>query len=305
MLELTSVSKRFGSTQALSDVSLEARDGEIFGLLGPNGAGKTTAIRLVLKLYLPDTGSVTFDGRPLEPGIRERIGYLPEERGLYPKEKLREVLLYLASLKGASRPSAREATDRWLERFGLLDHAGAKVESLSKGMHHKAQFIAAVAHDPDIVILDEPFAGLDPVSVELLRKAILELKQAGKTILFSTHVMDQAERLCNRVAIIDRGRLIVSGSLAEIKARHGMTAVQVEFDGDGEFITDLPEVADVTRYPRYVEVALHPRASANDLLSALLPRLHITRFEVLSPSLHRIFLDKVGGARTDAGGEDT
>jgi ABC-2 type transport system ATP-binding protein len=304
MLELRSVSKRFGTTQALSDVSIAARDGEIFGLLGPNGAGKTTAIRLLLKLYLPDAGSVIFDGRQLTPEIRERIGYLPEERGLYPKEKLRDVILYLASLKGSSRPAARELTDRWLERFGLLDKSDARVESLSKGMHHKAQFIAAVAHDPDIVILDEPFAGLDPVGVELLREAILELKEAGKTILFSTHVMDQAERLCNRVAIIDRGRLVVSGPLSEIKARHGARAVQVEFDGDGEFITNLPQVAEIIRYPRYVEVTLHSPASAHDLLRALLPRLEITRFEVLSPSLHRIFLEKVGG-RADDGGDET
>lgn len=304
MLELTNVSKRFGRTQALSDVSLAARPGEIFGLLGPNGAGKTTAIRLVLNLYLPDAGSVTFDGHSLTPEIRERIGYLPEERGLYPKEKVRDVLVYLASLKGASRESALQATDRWLERFDLLEHAEAKVESLSKGMHHKAQFIAAVAHDPQIVILDEPFGGLDPVSVELLREAILELREAGKTILFSTHVMDQAERLCNRVAIIDRGRLVIAGPLGEIKAEHGRKAVHVEFDGDGAFIEGLPQVADVIHYPRYVEVSLAPDASPGELLSALAPRLDIARFEVLSPSLHRIFLDRVGG-RPEEGGLDT
>ena len=214
------------------------------------------------------------------------------------------MLLYLASLKGASRPSAREATDRWLERFGLLDYAEARVESLSKGMHHKVQFIAAMAHDPEIVILDEPFGGLDPVSVELLREAILKLREAGKTILFSTHVMDQAERLCNRVAIVDRGRLVVSGPLAEIKGRHGRKAVQVEFDGEGGFIAELPHVADVIHYPRYVEVALTPEASPHELLSALAQRLDITRFEVLAPSLHRIFLDRVGG-RLDEGGLGT
>lgn len=294
MLSIDNVSKRFGRTEALSDFSISARKGEIFGLLGPNGAGKTTAIRLALNLYLPDSGSIRFNGEPFSPAIREKIGYLPEERGIYPKEKLREVLLYLSSLKGAAPATTGHVIDRWLERFGLLDHAEAKVESLSKGMHHKAQFIAAVAHDPDIIILDEPFSGLDPVSVETMRDAILDLKEAGKTILFSTHVVEQAEKLCNRIAIVDQGRVVLSGPLSEVKQLHGSRSVQVEFDGEGAFIDTLPQVEETIRYPRYVEITLRDDASPQGLLLELANRIAITRFEVLSPSLHRIFLEKVG-----------
>jgi ABC-2 type transport system ATP-binding protein len=310
MLSIENVSKRFGRTQALSGFSVTARAGEILGLLGPNGAGKTTAIRLTLNIYVPDSGSITFDGEPFSPAIRERIGYLPEERGIYPKEKLRETLIYLSSLKGTPRATAIHVIDQWLERFGLLEHAEAKVESLSKGMHHKAQFIAAVAHDPDIVVLDEPFSGLDPVSVETVRNAILDLKEAGKTIVFSTHVVDQAEKLCNRIAIVDQGRLVLCGPLSEVKRMHGSRSVQVEFDGDGAFIDELPQVEEAIRYPRYVEILLRKDVSAQSLLLELASRLQITRFEVLSPSLHHIFLEKIGTAHGEyrdpvSGGEDS
>ncbi len=294
MIELHEVSKRFGRTQAVDRLSLAAQAGEIFGLLGPNGAGKSTTIRLMLSFYLPDGGHITFDGEPISHAIRERIGYLPEERGLYPKEKLRDVLIYLAQLKGTDKRTARERVGRWLDYFGLGDRAESKVGELSKGMSHKAQFIAAVAHDPDIVILDEPFSGLDPVSVELLRETVLELRDSGKTVFFSTHVMDQAERLCNRLAIMDRGSLVLSGSMSEVKEQHGSRSVQIEFDGDARVLEDRPEVSDVIRYPRYAEMTLRPEASAQGLLVALAPELRISRFEVLAPSLHRIFLDKVG-----------
>lgn len=302
MIELTQVAKRFGNVEALGGVSFTAHEGEILGLLGPNGAGKTTAIRLMLNLHVPDTGSILFDGEPLSEPMLDRIGYLPEDRGLYPRESLRGVLTYLATLKGASRDDARRRIDEWLERFGLLDHAEARVESLSKGMHHKAQFIAAVAHDPDIVILDEPFAGLDPISVERLREAVLELATAGKTVVFSTHVMDQAERMCSRVVLIDNGRVVLGGPLAEVKSQHGTRSVQVEFDGEADFVSALPEVEAVIRYPRYVELTLAPAASPGHLLCRLAARLEITRFEVLHPSLHRIFLDRVGA---QAGGGET
>jgi ABC-2 type transport system ATP-binding protein len=289
MVEVRSVSKRYGNTLAARDISFAAREGEIFGLIGPNGAGKTTVIRIIMNILAPDSGQVLFDGRPLTQADKSQIGYLPEERGLYPKVTVIEHLRYFCRLKGSFDAESRIRD--WLDRFGLADAAERKCGELSKGMAQKVQFISAVAHDPRILFFDEPFSGLDPVSVEVLREAITDLKSQGKTILFSTHIMEQAERLCNRLFLMNRGREIVSGPLAEVKARYGKRSVALEFDGDGDFLRSLPAVREAIEYPRYVELSIAEGHSADEILREIAGKLSVSRFEVMSPSLHRIFLD--------------
>lgn len=295
MVEVRGVGKSYGKTRAAVDISFAAREGEIFGLIGPNGAGKTTVIRIIMNILAPDEGTVLFDGDVLTEDDKARIGYLPEERGLYPKVTVLDHLKYFARLKGRSDAESEPRIKEWLERFDLAEAAERKCGELSKGMAQKAQFISAIAHDPEILFFDEPFSGLDPVSVEVLRAAIDDLKHAGKTILFSTHIMEQAERLCNRIFLMNRGSEVVSGPLTEVKSRYGTRSVAMEFDGDGSFLQELSAVDDVLEYPRYVELSLAEGHSPDDILSACVGRISISRFEVMSPSLHRIFLDLAGG----------
>ena len=295
MVEVRGVGKSYGTNRAALDISFAAREGEIFGLIGPNGAGKTTVIRIIMNILAPDEGEVLFDGSPLIEEDKSRIGYLPEERGLYPKVTVIDHLLYFARLKGRADAESEPRIREWLERFDLADASNRKCGELSKGMGQKVQFISAIAHDPEILFFDEPFSGLDPVSVEVLREAIGDLKKQGKTILFSTHIMEQAERLCNRIFLMNKGREVVSGPLSEVKSRYGTRSVAMEFDGDGSFLRDLPAVEQVIEYPRYVEVALAADHGPDEVLEASVGRLSISRFEVMSPSLHRIFLDLAGG----------
>ncbi len=298
MVEVCNVRKRFGSgpsaVQAVDGVSLRAGEGRIFGLLGPNGAGKTTVIRMIVNILAPDEGAVLFDGRPIRPQDKRLIGYLPEERGLYKKMPVNDLLLYFAALKGRPRREVQPGIDAWLERFGLADWKKRKVEELSKGMSQKVQFIAAVAHDPQVIFLDEPFSGLDPVGAEALREAVLELGREGRTILLSTHIMEQAERMCGEILLIHRGRPVLAGTLEQIKSRFGRNSVVVEFDGDPEVVRASGLVSGLIAYPRWVEAQLAEGATADDLLRALVGRLSIRRFEVVAPSLHRIFLRQVG-----------
>ncbi|MBT3274438.1 MAG: ATP-binding cassette domain-containing protein [Spirochaetales bacterium] len=303
MIEVANVSKSFDSVQAVKEVNFTAGPGEIFGLIGPNGAGKSTIIRMIMNIIAPDTGKILFDGKPIEEKDKERIGYLPEERGLYKKTKVNDMLMYLGELKGGERLRLQEQIDYWLEHFDLMHWKDKPISELSKGMSQKVQFTAAVAHEPDILFFDEPFAGLDPVSSDLLRDSITELSRSGKTVLFSTHIMEQAERLCNRIFLINRGDQVVYGSLEEIKEAHGSNSVVVEFDGDGSFIRDLPGVASATSYQRYVEVELSEGCDPDDLLSQLVGKISIMRFEVVSPSLHNIFISMVGADNAEEKGE--
>jgi len=296
MIELRDVRKSFGDLKAVDGVSLSAGAGEIFGLLGPNGAGKSTTIRMILKILAPDSGSILFNDKPISEEDKPRIGYMPEERGLYRKVKIGEMLLYLASLKDADPASSARRLDEWLERFGLLPWKRRTPEELSKGMAQKAQFIAAVLHDPEFIFLDEPFSGLDPVSTDMLREAVLELAKKGKTVLFSTHNMEVAEKICSRILIIDHGRAVVSGVLADIKGRHGKNSVSVEFDGelDTARLTRLGSI--ISRFPRFVEMELAEGTSAQEVLAALVGTVSIRRFEEVAPSLHSIFVQIVGKA---------
>ncbi len=294
MIELRSVSKSFGEVRAVREVSFTAREGEIFGLLGPNGAGKSTTIKMIMNILTADAGEILFNGRRITEADKDRIGYLPEERGLYRKVKLGEMLLYLASLKNADMPAAVRRLDRWLARFDLADWKNRTPDSLSKGMAQKAQFIAAVLHDPEFIFLDEPFSGLDPVSTDVLREAVLELGQKGKTILFSTHNMETAERLCTRILVIDHGREVISGTLADIKARRGHNTVVAEFDGELAESALAGSAAAVRRFPRWVEIEIAQGATAQDVLKTLVGLVAVKRFELVAPSLHTIFVDAVG-----------
>lgn len=295
MLSVDRVEKTYETVRAVDGLSFEARPGEIFGLIGPNGAGKSTTIRMIMNVIAPDSGTIRFDGRAFSEDMKARIGYLPEERGLYKKVKVEDMLLYLAALKGVNRETARASASRWLERFDLAEWKGRKVEELSKGMAQKVQFIGSVVHDPDLVLFDEPFSGLDPLSQDLLLDAVLDLKRRGKTVLFSTHVMEHAEKLCDRLLLVRKGRELVAGPLAEVKARYGRNAVQVEFDGDASFVESLPFVESVRAFPRWLEVALREGTLPDELLAALVGKLRIRRFQVMEPSLHSIFVRLVGG----------
>jgi ABC-2 type transport system ATP-binding protein len=300
MIELRNVRKSYGEVKAVDGISFAARPGEVFGLIGPNGAGKSTTIKMIMNILAPDAGEILFDGRRLGRRDKDAIGYLPEERGLYKKVKLGEMLAYLASLKNAEPAAAARRIDRWLARFDLAEWKNRRCEDLSKGMAQKAQFIAAVAHDPPYLFLDEPFAGLDPVATDILRETVLEMGREGKTILFSTHNMEVAERICSRIFLIDHGREVLSGAMDEVKVRYGRNAVLAEFDGELDLKGLSGLAANIIRYPRYVEIELAAGASSQALLKALAARVTVRRFEVASPSLHKIFVQLVGRGGREA-----
>jgi len=280
---------------AVDDVSFKTREGEILGLLGPNGAGKSTIIKMIMNIIAPDSGAVLFNGEPIREEDKDRIGYLPEERGLYRKVRIDETLLYFASLKNAKRQATEKRLDEWLARFGLLEWRTRTPEALSKGMAQKAQFIASVLHDPDFIFLDEPFSGLDPVNADVMKEAILELGRGGKTIVLSTHNMEIAEKICSRILIMDKGREVISGSIADVKSRYGRNTVIVEFDGAVDFGPLSGMVRNVSRFPRWLELDLADGASSQALLRVLLDQVSVRRFEVVSPSLHSIFVELIGG----------
>ncbi|MGH9532783.1 MAG: ABC transporter ATP-binding protein [Terriglobales bacterium] len=291
---LDRVRKSFDHFVAVEELSLSIEPGSIFGLLGPNGAGKTTTLRMILGILVPDSGEVRLFGEPFERGQLRRVGYLPEERGLYKKMEIRDHLVYLAQLHGLDRLQAdRRATD-WCERLALAEWMPHKVEELSKGMQQKVQFIAALLHDPDFVILDEPFAGMDPVNTSLLKDAILDLKAAGKTVLFSTHRMDQVEKLCDSICLVNRGRAVLQGELKQIKAAHGKNAVQISYEGDGRFLEGNGFVESFNNYGNYAEVRLKPGADPQELLRRVAAGgARVSRFELVEPSLEQIFIDAV------------
>jgi ABC-2 type transport system ATP-binding protein len=298
-LKLERVTKRFGDFTAVDELSLTVRAGRVYGLLGPNGAGKTTTIRMIVGITAPDEGTVELFGRAVSSESQDRIGYLPEERGLYKRMKVADQLRFFAELKNFSGRAADEAIDRWLAKVKLSDWKRKKSSELSKGMQQKIQFIAAVMHDPDLLILDEPFSGLDPVNVELLQALVLELKAEGKTIIFSTHQMEVAERICDDICLVNRSRKILDGSIREVKRGFGRNSVALRFEGgegDG-VLEDTALVAGVKRHADETEALLVPGAEPQEVLRRLLAAgARVTKFELVEPSLHDIFIEMVGGA---------
>ena len=293
-LTLEGVSKSFDEFTAVKDLSLQARRGRIFGLLGPNGAGKTTTIRMIVGITAPDAGRVEFLGRTMSPALRDRIGYLPEERGLYKKMKIGEQLRFFAELKGMSGRAADGEIDRWLERMKLAEWKLKRTDELSKGMQQKVQFIAAVLHDPDLLILDEPFSGLDPMSVETLKAAVIELQVAGKTIILSTHLMEQAEKLCADICLINHARKVLGGSLREVKQSYGRNTIALRVEGANGVLADTTLIAGIKQHSDYAEVQLADGADAQELLRRLVSAgAHVSRFEQVEPSLNDIFIERV------------
>jgi ABC-2 type transport system ATP-binding protein len=296
-LEIQHISKRFGDFTAVKDLSLTVRAGRIFGLIGPNGAGKTTTIRMIVNITMPDSGTIKLFGQTIDPSLQDRIGYLPEERGLYKKMKISEQLKFFAALKNVSTADADKLVDRWLARVELSAWKNKRAKELSKGMQQKIQFIAAVMHDPDLLILDEPFSGLDPVNVELLRDVVLELKGQGKTIIFSTHQMELAEKLCDDICMINKSEKVLDGSLREIKSSFGRNAVALRMEGGDNVLRDRALVAKVDRDSDELEALLAPGATAQQLLERLITEgAQISKFELVEPSLNDIFIEKVRGA---------
>jgi ABC-2 type transport system ATP-binding protein len=292
-LVLKGIRKAFAGHVAVNDLSLEVPRQCIFGLLGPNGAGKTTTLRMVMDILGTDAGSIEILGRPADHAARDRIGYMPEERGLYPRMVLEEQLVFMAAIKGVPQKAALERLSPWLERLGLAEWRKRKTNELSKGMQQKAQFIATVLHQPEVLIVDEPLSGLDPVATDVMREALIDMRRAGTTIVLSSHQMDTVERLCDRVALINRGEKILEGAVAEVKARYGKNTVALAFEGDGSFIETLPGVAKVTDFGQYLEVRLADGADPQPLLREASQRLRLRRFEIVEPSLHDIFVEVV------------
>lgn len=304
-IDIRNVTKRFAGHTAVRNLSLQVPAGTVYGLLGPNGAGKTTTIRMILNIIAPDEGSISLFGEPASASkISDRVGYLPEERGLYRKMQVRRVLKFLAELKGVRGKTADSRIDEWLERLDLKtpekDWGLSKIDELSRGMQQKVQFIGTLLHDPDLVILDEPFSGLDPINAQALKDSIVDLKRRGKTVIFSTHLMDNAERICDSVCIIARGEKVLDGTVHGVKEEHGTKNIALALAGDGvtaveSVLSDRSLVARADDSNRYFEIELAPGADAQELLRRVVATgAPISRFEMVQPSLHQIFLEKVG-----------
>jgi len=301
IVELHNVRKAYDTKVAVHGLSFKIEPGTMFGLLGPNGSGKTSSIRMMIGMTVPDAGSVSLFGQPFDRKLLNRVGYLPEERGLYKKMKVMDQLIFLGQLHGLDATVASKRAHIWCERMEITEAIPKKTEELSKGMQQKIQFIASLLHEPDLIIMDEPFSGLDPVNADLLMKTLLELRKEGRTILFSTHRMDQVEKLCDEIALIHRGHLILSGGMREIKSRYPRNRVVVNFEGDSNFLHH-PSVESYQDYSGHAEIKLHsgnghgPHPDAQPLLADAVARgTRISRFEVMEPTLEEIFIEAVGG----------
>ncbi len=296
-LSLKNVFKSYGDVDAVHDLSLAIDEGKIFGLLGPNGAGKTTTIRMIMEIIMPDQGTIDIFGKPNCREARDRIGYLPEERGLFKKMKVIDLLSFFAELKEMNANKAHKKADEHLERFELLEWRDKKVEELSRGMQQKVQFIATILHEPKLIILDEPFTGLDPVNTNMVKNMMLELKKQGTTIIFSTHLMEQVEKLCESICLIDHGKNVLSGSLADIKKQFGKNRIRISYDGSAEFLNDTSLVKEFDDFGQYVEVLLAENVNSTELLKKALNQVAIKSFEEAEPSLNEIFIKVVDSRR--------
>jgi ABC-2 type transport system ATP-binding protein len=298
VVELAGVTKAYESKVAVRDLSLSIEAGQMFGLLGPNGAGKTSSIRMMMGITMPDSGRINLFEKPFDRKSLDRVGYLPEERGLYKKMNVLDQLVFFGRLHGVAQEDARKRAVDWATRMEISNALEMKTQELSKGMQQKIQFIATLLHDPDLVVMDEPFSGLDPINTTLLQDALLELKARGKAILFSTHRMDQVEKLCDAICLVDRGEAVLSGSMREIKSRYERNHVIVEFEGSPDFLKS-DEIAEANNYAGHAEIKLKPHGDAQKLLHLAASMARIYRFELVEPSLEEIFIETVGG-KTDA-----
>jgi len=311
-VQIENVGKRYADHVAVRDLTLHIPKGSVYGLLGPNGAGKTTTIRMILNIIAPDQGAIRIFGTPSSDArITDRIGYLPEERGLYRKMQVRRILRFLAELKGVPAKVADVRITEWLERLELKtaekDWGLSKIDELSRGMQQKVQFIGTLLHDPDLVILDEPFSGLDPINAQALKDTIMDLRHNGKTVIFSTHLMDNAERICDSVCIIARGEKVLDGSITEIKQSHGTRNIALSLDGGAsngvsEILADRKLVSRVDDSNRYFEIEMAPGANSQELLRRIVATgAPVQRFELVQASLHQIFLERVGASGVEMG----
>jgi ABC-2 type transport system ATP-binding protein len=298
VVELVEVTKAYEAKVAVNKLSLSIDAGQMFGLLGPNGAGKTSSIRMMMGITIPDSGRINLFGKPFERKSLERVGYLPEERGLYRKMKVLDQLVFFGQLHGLEADEARRRAKAWTERMEIADVSNKKTEELSKGMQQKIQFIASLLHDPGLIVMDEPFSGLDPVNAVLVEKTLLELKDQGKAILFSTHRMDQVEKLCDSICLVDNGRAVLAGKVREIKATYKRDRVVVEFEGSSSFLNSA-EIAEAKNFSGHAEIKLKENGDAQKLLHEAAAVATIYRFELVEPSLEEIFILTVGG-KTDA-----
>lgn len=303
VLTIDHVYKSFNDVHAVQDLSLELPQGEIFGLLGPNGAGKTTTIRMIMDIIIPDKGKILINGKPNTQKQLDQVGYLPEERGLYRKMKVGELLSFLAEMKGIKPSQSKDRIKAWLERFDLIDWLNKKAEELSKGMQQKVQFIATIIHEPKLIILDEPFSGLDPVNSELIKDIMLEQKNDGATIIFSTHMMEQVEKLCDSICLINHGKAVLSGELKQIKKKFGTNAIRLECEGKPKFINNPSLVKHFEDRGKFLEIYPAEKVSVKTILQEAIKEVDISKFEIMEPSLHEIFIETVTKKQGEASHE--
>jgi ABC-2 type transport system ATP-binding protein len=294
-LEVKNLTKTFDKIVAVDNASFEVPEGSIFGLIGRNGAGKTTTIRMMMNIYLPDSGEVVLRGTKVGQDFKNQVGYLPEERGLYKKMKVVDILYYFAELKGKTGRALHKKADEYLKRFELYDRRLSKIEDLSKGNQQKVQFIATILHDPEFIILDEPFSGLDPINTNLLREIIIEMKQKGKVIIFSTHLMDFAEKMCDHIVMIDHGKIILKGALGQIKSKYAQRNISLTYDGDISFLNSDSIVEKISDYGNTTGIRLKDANQSQQLLRMLLDHnVTVKKFDANDISLQEIFIELAG-----------
>lgn len=296
-LQVENVSKTYDKFKAVTDISFSLEEGNMFALLGPNGAGKTTTMRMIMNIILPDSGSIRLFGETFQESHKNRIGYMPEERGLYGKMKVLDQIQFLGEMKGMTPAQAKKTGMDWLEKFSLTDRANKKVHELSKGMQQKVQFIGTVVHSPDLMIIDEPFSGLDPVNTKFMKDVLLDMKRQGTTIILSTHLMEQAEKLSDEICLINKGEILLQGTVNDVKRAHTNNAVTIGYSGDAAFINNYDIVETVNDYGNYMEVRLKDDTPPGKLFKRLAgEEIDIHRFEAAEMTLNEIFIQQIGGA---------
>lgn len=293
MLKVENLTKKFNDIVAVDDISFRLSEGKMFGLLGPNGAGKTTTIRTVLNIIKPTSGTVRFKDKVINEEFFNVIGYLPEERGLYKKSKAWDVIMYFASLKNMSHHFANEAANHWITKLDLGALKSKRIEELSKGNQQKIQFICAVIHDPELLILDEPFSGFDPINQQIIKDVLLSFSNSGKLIILSTHQMETAEKLCSEILLINKGKEVCSGSISEIKRKFASNNIKIEFEGDGTFIKNLPFVKSFDSYNNYAEIQLTDSFAPSEFLKTVIDKIEVKQFSTVEPTLNKIFIDVI------------